>query len=361
MNHGIWSTIEALTDGLVPAAVLAEWRWMANGEFASVGSFLRTTQRLAVEYPCLHETRCGCRHEVDSHDGERWFARCQCDTGDCPSPRLTPSDLIIHELDAARFGGAVARTLGFEPAENIGLLRAAPKLWPAGTHAATRSPVYLALCPTEGELVANLVGLTAARQEPFVVLAPTASVRSETVNALLSRLHGAFIPLANCLAADGPGELRVTGAIEPVLERFAAGLAQGNGLARTVEKIGSDIEAVARNQYELRRENDEIGRLHADGNFKFALKVDDVDFQAFAVIVALGHRKAAADFLKVPHRSFYDRVDQWQSRGREYQLMWRFIEWRKRSSRQLKVKLDESVQSGEAGGAAETPETLREG
>ena len=43
--------------------------------------------------------------------------------------------------------------------------------------------------------------------------------------------------------------------------------------------------------------------------FKFALRVEPEDFRAFAIIMALGNRKAAADFLKVPHRSFYDRVE----------------------------------------------------
>jgi hypothetical protein len=127
-----------------------------------------------------------------------------------------------------------------------------------------------------------------------------------------------------------------------------------------VKKIGRDIEAVARNQFELRKENEELRQLNKEGYFNFAVRVQGDDFLAFAVIMALGNRKAAADHLKIPHRTFYNRVDQWAGRGREYQLMLRYMEWRKRSSRHLKVSLNPSLQSGESGGQAENPETMAE-
>ncbi len=82
------------------------------------------------------------------------------------------------------------------------------------------------------------------------------------------------------------------------------------------------------------------------------------DFRAFAVIMALGNRKAAADFLKVPHRSFYDRVEKWSARGKDYQILVRWVEWRKRSGRKTKLRLEECVQSGEPNDAPENPETV---
>jgi hypothetical protein len=86
--------------------------------------------------------------------------------------------------------------------------------------------------------------------------------------------------------------------------------------------------------------------------------VDGEDFRAFAVIMALGNRKAAADFLELPHRSFYDRVEKWASRGKDYQRMFRLIEWRKTVGRKIKVRLEDSVQSGEPNDTAENPETV---
>ena len=129
-------------------------------------------------------------------------------------------------------------------------------------------------------------------------------------------------------------------------------------LRRDHEKHDRNLQAVAKNQFELLKENEELRRLNKEGYFNFAVRVKGEDFLAFAVIMALGNRKAAADHLKIPHRSFYDRVDQWSKRGKDYQLMLRYMEWRKRSSRHLKVDLNPSLQSGESGDQPENPETL---
>lgn len=358
MHRGIWNTLELLAGGHQPSAVLAEWQRLADGEFAALRGFLRVTPRLAGDYPCLGERDCGCRHELDQIDAARWVAKCQCEIGDCPPLRLSPGDLIIHELDAARFGGEVARTLGFGAAESTAVLYAAPKIWQVGTYAATRSAVYLGVFASEAELFANIEGLVSARPEPFILLSPTASLRSATVDSFLARVHCGFVSLSACLAADEKGRFHLTGAIEPVLGRFAAGLARGQGLAKTVERIDRNIEAVAKGQYDLRKENEELRQLNKDGYFNFAVRVNGDDFLAFAVIMALGNRKAAADHLKIPHRTFYNRVEQWAARGREYQLMRRYMKWRKRSSRHLKVGLNPSLQSGDAGNQAENPDTL---
>ncbi|HWV98525.1 MAG TPA: hypothetical protein VNZ64_02415 [Candidatus Acidoferrum sp.] len=139
-------------------------------------------------------------------------------------------------------------------------------------------------------------------------------------------------------------------------ERMAVVKAVEAAMARFEGKL----EAVARGNCELRRENEELRTLQRQGFLKFALRVDGEDFRAFAVIMALGNRKAAADFLEVPHRSFYDRVEKWSGRGRDYQRMARFIDWRKKSSRRIKLRLEDSVQSGEPNDGPENPETVGE-
>jgi len=72
----------------------------------------------------------------------------------------------------------------------------------------------------------------------------------------------------------------------------------------------------------------------------------------------LGNRKVAAAFLQVPMRRFYDRVERWTERGPEYQRMFRLIGWRKRTGRRIKVRLEDSVQSGEPNDLAENPVTI---
>ncbi len=90
MSPGVWITLEALAGGHVPAAVLAEWRRLAEGDFPWLGGFLRVTQRLAGDYPCLAEPNCGCRHELVQCDDTRWVSRCQCGMGGCAPAWLAP-------------------------------------------------------------------------------------------------------------------------------------------------------------------------------------------------------------------------------------------------------------------------------
>jgi len=85
---------------------------------------------------------------------------------------------------------------------------------------------------------------------------------------------------------------------------------QGVGLASSVGRFGEALDTVARGQYELRKENEELRQLNKEGYFKFAVRVNGADFLAFAVIMALGNRKAAAEHLKIAPRTFYHRVDQ---------------------------------------------------
>jgi hypothetical protein len=127
--------------------------------------------------------------------------------------------------------------------------------------------------------------------------------------------------------------------------------------SKTLERIDRNIEAVAKDKYELRKENEDLKRLHAQGRFDFALRVDGLDFQAFAAIMLLGNRKKAADSLKIPHRTFYDRVAHWRGNGSDYKRLSDMVEWRKKSGRKIKVRLEDSLQSGEPSDQTENPET----
>ena len=131
-------------------------------------------------------------------------------------------------------------------------------------------------------------------------------------------------------------------------------------LGKGVETVRLNSEAIAKNEYELRQENAELQRLQAEGYLKFAAKISGSDFTAFIYIMALGNRKKAADALGIPHRSFYDRVDKWPGMGSEYKRMFRLVEWRKNVGRQLKVRLEDSLLSGEPNGSVENPETIRD-
>lgn len=239
--RGFWKTLEAFAEANPPAAVMASWRHYMGPEFGAGERFLRATARLAQGYPCLSETGCGDGHEVVALDEGRWVARSQEDRRYCRGILLTEADIVVHELAPERLGGELCRVLGFEPAAGSGASEAAPKLWPVGTHPETRSPVYLALCPNQPQMLLNLEGLLTVCGEPFIVLAPTARHRSELAGALLHRERCAFVPLAPCLAVEGAG-LRLTNPIRPILDRFAAGLVGRGNLEGRKETV--KIEAV---------------------------------------------------------------------------------------------------------------------
>ena len=71
MSRGVWNTLDRLAGGQVPVAALTEWRRLAKGDFPLLGGFLRVTQRLAGDYPCLADLDCGCRHELVQCDDTR--------------------------------------------------------------------------------------------------------------------------------------------------------------------------------------------------------------------------------------------------------------------------------------------------
>ena len=250
--RGFWKTLEAFAESHPPSAVLASWRHYTGAEFGTMGNFLRASAQMAQLYPCLSETGCGDPHEVVALDDGRWLARSQEDMRYCPAIWLTEAELALYELDMERLGGELCRVLGFEPAASTGASEAAPKFWPVGTHLATRSPVYLALCPNEGQLLLNLQCLFSVCREPFILLAPTARHRSELVGAMLQRERCAFIPLASCLAPNGLG-FRLTASMQPVLDRFAANMVG-------VQKAGIERKPTARaasgSYGRLRWEND---------------------------------------------------------------------------------------------------------
>jgi hypothetical protein len=132
-------------------------------------------------------------------------------------------------------------------------------------------------------------------------------------------------------------------------------------------EIHRQISAVAQGTYDLRKENRQLQEeneslrdMQYGGFFNFVLDVEREDFRDFAFIMALGNRSAAADSLKVPQRSFYDRLERWKTRGKSYQEMLRWIQWRKAVGRKIKLRLPDPKDSGSADETAVDPNVLQE-
>jgi len=112
---------------------------------------------------------------------------------------------------------------------------------------------------------------------------------------------------------------------------------------RRLDTVCHNTEAIAKCEYELRQENTELRVLAEAGFLRFAVRIDAVDFRAFAAIMQTGNRRQAAETLQVPERALYRRVDTWPARGADYKRMYRIIEWRKKTARKIKVRLDDSL------------------
>jgi hypothetical protein len=129
-------------------------------------------------------------------------------------------------------------------------------------------------------------------------------------------------------------------------------------LQESVRAVQADTEAIARGNYELRKENEDLRRSAANGLFDFVLKVDPLDFRYFAAIFALGDRAKAARELGIKERTFFARVESWPSKGPEYKRMFCIMHARKRGARRGTVRLPDSVQFAGARNAVENPQTL---
>jgi hypothetical protein len=350
---GLWKNLERFA---APAAVLAEWQKVLGGDFDGFQDFLVPTDELALDYPCTNRPSCACRHEVVPL---RMVAGCRCEPRDCESIVLEPKDVLIYAVDTRKLCGAIRIPLGFEaPPDENALVDGTRGTWRVGTYGPARAPVFLTMRLTEGEFVAELEWLVGSQGEPFILLAPTEQHKTSTVQGILQRQRCAFVPLCWSLALHGAGRFTATGSIQPILDRFSEGLAEGKGLVTTVEKIGRDIAAVAKDKYELRKENEDLRQMLAGGYLKFVRSVEPVDACWFFFILAYGDRAKAARELGVDQRRFYERVKSWAAKGPAYKRMFALVECRKTSLRKGPVPLGMSLQSGGVHDEAENPETL---
>lgn len=348
-----WRALERLPDG----AVKMEWGRELGDEFDNAWPFLLASQDLAKTYPCTNPAGCGVPHRVEEQGRDGWIALCDVDEW-CAPIRVESTDLLVFAVDRPKLCRGIGHGLGLTvPLARNGTGARAD--W-VGTYGLANSSVYL-MCPGDSTRMAREVErLFCAHADPFVLFTPTGMHCSREVESALKRQACLHIPLGLALVWDGDGRLVATDSVKLMLNRFTRGLAEGNGLVKTVEQLHRNVDLIAKDKFELRRENEELRKLHADGCLKFATRVHGEDFHAFAVIMALGNRNAAADFLKAPHRTFYDRVNKWQNGSRDYQRMFRLVEWRKAQGRKLKVRLEDSIAFGDSGGSAENPHTVEE-
>lgn len=240
----------------------------------------------------------------------------------------------------------MARVLGFGPAENAAVLYAAPKMWHVGTYAATRSPVYLGIFPSEAELFANVEGLVSSRPEPFILLSPTAALRSAAVDSFLARVHCGFVPLSPCVGAGEGGKFRMVCPIEPVLKRFVSDMAQARNMAPVLEGIYREVAAGRSERGSLSAAKARLEQMHGEGMFAFARHIDREARQQFMAIMAAGDVAKAARDLGMNDSTLRSHLAKWAKRGKAYAALAEIVRWRKCIKGQAGMEFAKRVASG---------------
>jgi hypothetical protein len=343
-----WRGLECMSSG---QGLMADWDWAFGSAIASVVPLLRPTEKESDSFPCPARPACECRHEIQETDFGL-VAVCMCGGGECDSVVVEPKDIVVHRFDVGRFGKSLRQALGFS--EPDGSAYASVGLQEIGSHAAAAAPVYLSLARSN-MLLRELQKLVGLRDAPFLLLTPTGSGWSPEVEAM-ARAHGAgHISLSSVLNVQPDGTLVSRETIGPMLDEFRRRVGRGSGLATMVQRIDSNLLAIAKSSAELRRENGELRsakqrleKMLADGMFAFTRKVDAKSFHAFCTILAEGDVSKAARTLEMGDSTLRDLLREWERRGGAYARMFDVVRWRKRVGRTEKVPLNDEILLGKA-------------
>ncbi|OSM04173.1 hypothetical protein MAIT1_04024 [Magnetofaba australis IT-1] len=138
---------------------------------------------------------------------------------ECEDISLSPSDLVIHELDRRRLCQLSALALGVEPAflpvegiyETFHVGTLADVAW-------RRRSIYLSLEHRADRRLDMAARLSQRESGSFILLAPTPRFVTLPISETLQRSEGVFLALTDLLVAGGNGEFAIGPAVQPFLE-----------------------------------------------------------------------------------------------------------------------------------------------
>lgn len=198
-----WSACETL---IGPAAVEAEWRQHAGGDYEAARVFLRPVQEPATSYPCLREPRCACYHRIVRHDDGSIVAVCRCQPRRCDTIQLTEADIVVYELNRTALCAAIADVLSLQPAQaEVPGLPWAVRIGFDSPCAGYRFPVYLIITQQLDRFANAMFTLAAFSAGPFIVVAPTDRKCAPGCLELLAARKSLFLTLSDVLSIDESG------------------------------------------------------------------------------------------------------------------------------------------------------------
>ena len=200
----------------------AEWEELIGSDRDAAFGFLRPTQKLSSSYPCPSPGGDGCPRRVVRHSPDDIVAVCGCTPRQCDTLKLTKADIIVYELNPATLGASVAHALGITAGfSETGI----PRTWCLGAYwpyAGFRFPVYMTIQaePEDYRRVADR--LTAQRDEPFILLAPTRELCDRECPDVLQKKKAALLIMSEALVLDDSNRLATQQPVEEMLSGFRA-------------------------------------------------------------------------------------------------------------------------------------------
>jgi hypothetical protein len=317
-----WRALESFPSG---AGLLADWQAVFAAQTERVRAFLKPTVRLGRSYPCPFKPACGCRHEVRGTDAGL-VGVCAC--GDCEPVDLEPAQLILHELDWERFGGALRGALELSEPD---AQRAATKdsTHVVGIFAALHARVYVELSGAAKDYTDMVERLSAERQGSFVVMVPTGESLTRAARGAIARAGGLALALDEFVAVREGGRMTGRQSLAPVLARWAEELVRGDGNGELLRQVHHEIAAVRAAFAEERSARQRLEGMLGGGLFAFTRKIDAHSFRLFCAILAEGNIAKAARSLDIADSTLRDALRDWRSRGPAYLTLLDLVRWRK--------------------------------
>jgi len=197
-----WSSLESIP-GL--SNFPSRWQFRLGDHFPAFKILcLQPNADQPQSYPCPRE--CGCWHRIiRRHDATGAVAACRCTPPNCPDLALTNDDITPLEVNRPKLGRALCRALllNSKPAD-----LALPFTAQIGSWSADPVPAILTI-QTDPELFRRVVAdLVATLNQPFILLAPTATHLDAHCQQLLARVRAAFFALESHLILTPSGTLQ---------------------------------------------------------------------------------------------------------------------------------------------------------
>jgi hypothetical protein len=195
--ENFWSAIEKM-----PAlkGIKAHWQEYAGLDYPLMEMILRPTAQQSFAYPCHMPKECYYPRMVIKEEASL-YAICSNYPRRCEKVSLQNEDVIVYECDYPKLSRIIADAIGahfiFSPTEY-------PFTFRIGTK---NISVYLALVNDSAQLANIITGIYASIKAPFILLFPTPSLISHSVEALCRATGCIGMALSESIGKCSSGKL----------------------------------------------------------------------------------------------------------------------------------------------------------